>query len=267
MLGKLLKYDLKAGARLMPIAYAAVALLCLMSWILNLIDISPYKEFLSIILILISVAIVFASMIYSMVRYYRGVYGAEGYLTQTLPVKHSSIVISKVISAFIFYVISFAVAFGGVYAGIYFLGYDLLDLFRDMSGNGLTPLVWYVAVSLIISFVVFISETFFSITLAQIRPFMKNNIIFAVLFYFGLNFIVPVLEFAGILFIPLGIKIGENGASFTTEMMVRSLDFSNSAITQIGIVLGAGSYIIDIAAGVCLLVLTAWLMRTKTSVK
>ena len=47
-------------------------------------------------------------------RFYRTVYGDEGYLTHTLPVKSRDIIISKTVSAFLWIVLSAVVAFASV---------------------------------------------------------------------------------------------------------------------------------------------------------
>ena len=110
-----------------------------------------------------------------------------------------------------------------------------------------------------------------AVTLANTRPFIKNNILFAVVFFFAGNMLVSLLEMAGLFFIPLGLRFSEQGAALTFETTLSSLMEAGmgtngmEAITAVSF--GMGSILVDAAVAVGFLFLAKWIMTRKASVK
>ncbi|NLN81010.1 MAG: hypothetical protein GX136_00445 [Clostridiales bacterium] len=272
MLAKLLKYDLKAGARMIPVAYLAIAASYLLGLLAKSLKIDQLLGTASVLLILGAIASVLVTFIFIILRFHKGVFGAEGYLTQTLPVGKGQIIASKAISAYIWTVLSILVAILAV-LGLFQL-LDMKDIGKYIEllfGSSFTPFVVFVTVTGFIQILAYIGELYFAIALANTRLFIRNNIALSVVFFFAANFVVGLLEIVAMLFIPLGVRISDTGASFTTEIMAGSLSnidlLASSQPPLSEIPLGIGSGFADLAAGIVLLLLARWLMAHKTSVK
>ncbi len=125
MLGKLLKYEFKATARLFLPLYLALLAFALINRF-----ISPFKVFepstalldLQMLISLLSIFIYFAlivgviamTVIIMIRRFYTSLLGDEGYLMFTLPVKPWQHIVSKLITAMAWTTLSFLVTVGSI---------------------------------------------------------------------------------------------------------------------------------------------------------
>ena len=113
MLGKVLKYDLKALCRYLVPLYAVIFGLGIMTKLLSFFE---KVSIINIILGLMIVALIFAvtfsfvlTGIFNIKHYLDNLFKDEGYLTHTLPVKRGTLLLSKVLASFITIVITFLV--------------------------------------------------------------------------------------------------------------------------------------------------------------
>lgn len=272
MLIKLLKYDMKAGARMIPVIYAVIAGLYLTGLMAKALDIGQIKATTSVLLVIGGIAAVILTFVYVVLRFYKGLFGAEGYLWQTLPVGKGSHIISKMIAAYVWMVLSITVAVLSVLGVLYLNNaQDLGKWISTLFGSKFTPLVVFTVVTGGAQLLAFIGEIYFAITLSNTKPFIRNNILFSVLFFFAVNFVVGSLELLAMMFIPFGINITESGVEWTTEIMAKSLmfnmDFTGTSSIVGNMSFGATSGLADLLAGIALLLAARWLMEHKTSVK
>ena len=114
MLGKLLKYDLKANWIYFLIMYGIVigysvlfALFLRMSGNDIRVQLTMVTVVAAYVFLLMAVSIMTTVLI--VVRFYKNMFGAEGYLTHTLPVSPAMHLSSKVLSAVIWNVLTFGV--------------------------------------------------------------------------------------------------------------------------------------------------------------
>ncbi|HHV50803.1 MAG TPA: hypothetical protein GXX54_03765 [Clostridiales bacterium] len=274
MLGKLLKYEMKAGARMIPISYLATAAVFLVGLIARSLKIHQVTTATTILLFFAGIPCIIITLIYVIMRFHKGMFGNEGYLTQTLPVGKGQLLLSKLISSYIWMVASAAV-FVAAWAGAMVVSNNLNimpDIIDFVFGNSFAPLVIFIVVSSAVQLFAFLGELYFAISLANTRQFLKNNVVFSVVFFFVTNFAVSLLELAAMLLIPLGIKFTETGVVWTTKTMLGDLIFNMEAFTGnqpllSGISIGVGSCFADLAAGIGLLLAAVWLLNHKTSVK
>ena len=115
MLGKLIKYDMKYMARVLPWLYlGAFAMSLLISLLFVLSAQSSYDALLvTLALVMLPFALMIGALsvcgtVFMMIRIYKNMFSDEGYLTFTLPVKTHKIVWSKLITGAIWN------AFGGI---------------------------------------------------------------------------------------------------------------------------------------------------------
>ena len=274
MLAKLLKYDISAGARKVPISYIAIAALFLIGLVARFLENPQIVAAACFLLFLAGLAAVLLAFVFTVVRYHKGLFGNEGYLTQTLPVGKGKLVLSKLISAYLWTIFS-TIAMAAAWAGALVIinDFDLIKEIVDfLFGSTFTPLVIFALVSSAVQLFAVIGEVYFAITLANTRPFINNNILFSVVFFFVINMAVGILEIIAMLLIPLGLKFTETGVVWATETMLGSMMLNMEALGSSqpllsGISIGVGSCFADLAAGIGLLLAARWLLTHKTSVK
>lgn len=272
MLGKLLKYDFKYSARMLPVVYLAVAVAYLFGLLAKALNIAPLRISMSLLLVVGGVAGIIITFLTVILRYFKGLFGAEGYLSQTLPVSKGCLIASKVITAYIWMIISAAVAVLAFLAMFHLNDVEQLnELFDYLKSGNFTPMVIYLLLAGCVQLLAFLGELYFAITLANTRLFLKNNIVFSVVFYFASNMLVGLIEIPVMLFVPLGIKMSAAGAVWTTESMFQSIGFNLSTMqaqpSGIDQAIGMGNIFVEAAAGIVFLLLARWLMEHKTSVK
>lgn len=128
MLGKLTKHELIASGRMIVPLYLALIFATLIGklfiWLsskevfLESVSASfsrivgAVSSLLTILCIFLIFAIIVATIIFIIIRFYKNYFTDEGYLMLTLPVRTSSLVLSKLFSAVLWSIVSFAVAIG-----------------------------------------------------------------------------------------------------------------------------------------------------------
>ena len=115
MLGKLMKYDMKYMARILPWLYLGgigfSALVTTFILVINNGTVLFLGAYAAYFLFLIAVeGIAVCSSIFKMVRIYRNMFSDEGYLTFTLPVKNGDVLNSKILTGAIWTFLSGIVA-------------------------------------------------------------------------------------------------------------------------------------------------------------
>lgn len=113
MLGKLIKYEFKACSRyFLPIYIAILAIFTLNGFTLQNFgneDNNIFSVIMFVLLISIISIFIFLSLYVTVKRFANSIFGSEGYLTNTLPVKPTEIVFSKAFTMLLYSIISVVV--------------------------------------------------------------------------------------------------------------------------------------------------------------
>lgn len=116
MLGKLLKYEIKATGRIFVPIYLALILLAGINRIFVAFRFFPHNQtlslisgFVSLLYILFICGMFVLTFVVMIQRFYKNLLGDEGYLMFTLPVKPSALILSKMLVSFVWIVVSMAV--------------------------------------------------------------------------------------------------------------------------------------------------------------
>ncbi|KAB1440584.1 hypothetical protein [Candidatus Galacturonibacter soehngenii] len=111
MLSKLIKHEFNATSKTLGILHIALFITTIMGIIAINLSKNDNYEYISsltlIIYVLILIAVAVAVLIYLVVRFYRNLFTDEGYLMNTLPVKPSYLIFSKLIVSFVWSIINF----------------------------------------------------------------------------------------------------------------------------------------------------------------
>lgn len=199
MTGKLIKHELKAGAVRMSNIYLAAFIAC-GAMLVSAFFKSGFMRFITSALVIgvaaVAVVVTFASVVFGANK---SLFGREGYLTQTLPVRTSSLIFAKWFASSIWVVISYAlalVAFMGVF--VYWTTenqegaqvYEMIYSFLQGFGVGAESIYQkYLSISAVIGLFnacIFVMFVIFAITLSNISPFHKLGT-FGVIIYLALT--------------------------------------------------------------------------------
>lgn len=200
MFGKLLKHEFIATGRIMAIVYGIIAVLS--AYILGSfylgdasIDDGALLPSLSLILLFfVAMANVVLTIIVIMSNFQKSLYGEQGYLTFTLPVKSVSLLSAKILVSTFWYI---AASLTVVVASFLFLGaveqdlgeegVTLIEMLLGLYDENMSiaVLIFQVAMVFVDFFfaaLMFTLEVCFAITLSNTRLFQKHHVIFTLVF-------------------------------------------------------------------------------------
>ncbi len=208
MLGKLLKYDLKANRNVFLLIYAVLLAtavgtrISFIDWISRFDEVSMIVSIVGTVLMLTYVIALIAMNVICIVlivrRFYTHLFGSEGYLTFTLPVSVKQHFFSKVISAVIIYLASVLVQ--GLSLLILSVGTieaeavdEMLHIF-GLIFSGLIPVRDLILQGIlnVISMLSSLLMIYFAICVGQMVN--RHRVISAIVIYFGLNSLLNVIN-------------------------------------------------------------------------
>lgn len=198
MLGKVLKYDLKSVCRYLIPLYMVLLGLGLMIRILGFFEnnaiINIILGIMIVALVLISAFSFVLNAIFVIKYFLDNLYKDEGYLTHTLPVKKGVLLSSKVltalitaISTFIFLILSLLLAF--YQKGLFD---EIIKVFlENVGGSKLYEFFIFLGVYSLVGYLTTILMVFAAISIGYSKSSNKlvNSVVWALIFYFGMEFL------------------------------------------------------------------------------
>ncbi len=273
MLGKLIKNEFRQTSKSLIAVYAAAGisiLIMLLSYVTNVTWIGVTGSFA---LVVIGVAAIAMTFIMVINNFARSLYGNQGYLSFTLPVKCSNLLFSKFIVSFVWIIVGYIVAFCTILIVVFYTrskSEGMLDTIFDMVNQlqviGDLPtaklVVEYMAimgVGSIITVVAFISFIYFAITLANTRKFQSKPLVFGIMFFFVVYFINKVVSTFLTYKAPLTIYVSGDSIKIGFEAMAQA----QGALLSYGM----GGKIFTAVFAAVLLFVTGWIMEKKVNIK
>ena len=212
MLNKLIKHEFKATWKYFLAINVAALILGLIAGLIGYNVAGNYDDLPTTVVVLLWLSLVgylFAlaaaailTTICNVVRYYRSLYTAQGYLTFTLPATTTEILSAKMIVAFIWQILmSICIVLSLMFLAGGFMIYglqnnpeDILEFFDDFF-SGFSDLMGIVGVAgviryifnMILSIMVSLMMYFFAISIGQL--WQKHKILGSVLAFFGIRFL------------------------------------------------------------------------------
>ncbi len=277
MMSKVLKHDFISTGRFMGVIYlivAAVSGVTLISHYAKSGEEMNIGEALSVaVLLIISMCLFILTVVVVMNDFQKTLYGEQGYLTFTLPVKSWKILFSKVFVSAVWFVVALAALLGSLWITLIVMKEEVLgenyDLIVGMLSQVSSVNLAGVAVSFLIrlllyfiQFAFFTITVFFTSTLANTRHFQKKSVLWTIVF-----------------FIPIAV-IATGIANFFNEHLVFSLFLVNGEMSlvtdnyQYQTLLSAGNSPVDIASifvylilGVGIFFATHYVMSKKINIR
>lgn len=202
MMGKLLKYDFKAGIRIFGFIWLGIVLMTGVTCGIFAITSEGNTAMLTMgiftvlpLYLLIMGSLVFP-FVYASTRFYKGLLGQEGYLMFTLPTEPWKLLTSKLLTAILFVLGTIAVAVGAMIAsiatmatatgatGVSIDGILGMDLFSD--GEVILAILHYCFAGIRL-----ILQIYLALCLGHLCR--GKRLLFAVLFFFALNTATNIL--------------------------------------------------------------------------
>lgn len=235
MLGKLIKYDLKAAAKLFILLHSIYLLICIAVRLLymNKLDFTEVTEPLlfslillfSLMTLLISALSIFTSLQVAF-RFYRNLFSKEGYLSWTLPVSGPQQLWAKIISGYVIMAADIII----ISAGILLLvtGSNVTEAYNMIAdeitaefGYSLETMLLFLFVVSLISGISSVIMIYFAIVTGQLFP--SHRVLGAIAVYFITSFIIQIISV--VIMLPFGYFPGYTSASLSgramTDYMVR----------------------------------------------
>lgn len=273
MLGKLIKNEFKSSAHSVMNIYIAAAVALAAMLLSYAVKVTWVGVIGSIALIIIGLICVVITLVAVVTNFNRTLYGAEGYLSYTLPVKSSALLASKAIVSFIwvllsyiFMIATFFIVFAYVQSSIGEEVGSMMDMMMATVGlpsmQAIGKALAVTAVGMFIQIAVFVSAVFFAVTVANIRPFQRFGIFTALAVFFLIYIVMQVLLYVATTYVPLTVVIDTAGKivfSFSTSMAAKG--------AQEGMVIGIAGFVIELLIASGLFVGTNALMKTKINLK
>ena len=274
MLSKLLKNEFIATGRIMGALYAVVAIIS--AYVLGSYyftkDTASTGQILGVtVLLLITASSFLLTTVVMIVNFQKTLYGDQGYLSFTLPVKGSSLLTSKVLVSTLWYIIAFACFMGSAALTAFIVKEDVIgdesyDMIQSllpmfMGGRSITTIVWVVVLSVIgyfVRFAVITVELYFAISLANTRHFQRKTVLWIIIFSLATIGIVESISGQIANRIDFGIGVSGNQLSIVTDL---------STLTSGMSFINLMSIIIPLVFGVIFYFLTYYVMNKKVNIK
>ena len=264
MLRKLMKYELKATARLMIPLYIAVLALALALRLLavwsnavsyeGILAVDPVEVLLVVVTVAFFLAVVgtpIAAVVLTIVRFKTNLLSDEGYVMFSLPVSTHKLVWSKLLTSAVWFIGAGLVDLAGVLilAADQAMFSGLLkgigDLFSDLTAyyaaNGALVIVELILAALVLCFNVCLE---FYCPMAIGHSFARHKVLLSVVFYFVLE---AVRQTLGVILVTLGLPFLED-----LDSLLSTLDPAVSVhgtlwgIILVGVIYGGLLYAITI---------------------
>lgn len=190
---KLLKNDFISTGRIMGVIYLIVIGVSTVTLLTKSAGRGVVSAIGMLILIAIALVLTILTTVFVLIDFQKTLYGDQGYLTFTLPVKSWKILASKVIVSGAWYLIDLA-AIVGIFIVIaestkelmgdnYDEASDLIQLFFGNDIESLAAMI-FLKVILVYAFIVFFTNVvFFTNTLSNTKYLQKHSILYTLLFF------------------------------------------------------------------------------------
>lgn len=219
MLGKIIKHEFKATYGVYILMFVALFAVTCAEKVTQYIDMDfalwdVFKILLTIVFVLFVIFMAFASQIVSVVRFYKSMTKDQAYLTHTIPVKESTIIWGKAITAFVWIILSFIAS--GIAAIIFLFDSKMLDYVSegfDMIADAINKepvvILWAVLVFVLVIISVFAGLFQFYAAIGMGQMFASHKVAGAVLFYFIIYYAFNFVTMTCIFIVPEFVRIGD----------------------------------------------------------
>lgn len=211
MLGKLMKYEFKACGRIFFPLYIGILFLAAVNGVSIGSSIKDQDGFildpntlntqgiLTLVMVALFVALFVITIVLTIQRFNKSLLEDEGYLMFTLPVKTSSLVLSKLLVALIYAIISAVVALlSFLIIGAIGGNVNIVEFFKFLSQESMfgenIDFIIYMNLWFLLSYIIFVLSIYLSLSIGQLPQFSKYKMPAGVVLFFIINLIISKIE-------------------------------------------------------------------------
>lgn len=268
MLGKLLKYELKATSRVFIPLYIAILVVSIVNGLSLNLEIFNIQGLATIILMCLFISLFVITIVVTIQRFNKNLLKDEGYLMFTLPVSSKHLVLSKYLTSLIWTFLSFVVAFLSFTIIFMIPTYKYFDfsyfinefnlLFSNMLNLNILGQFLKIILLMIISYTIFIFNVYLALSVGQLPIFNRFR---------------NVSSFIGFLVINLLISYAQNIVSLfvnDASVNIEAIDNINYAINSVTSIVSKGLNIAIVINLIIILVLffaTTYILDKKLNLE
>ena len=267
MLGKLLKYELKATSRVFIPLYIAILVVSIVNGLSLNLEILNIQGLATIVLMCLFISLFVITIVVTIQRFNKNLLKDEGYLMFTLPVSSKHLILSKYLTSLIWTFLSFVVAFLSFTIIFMIPTYKYFDfsyfinefnlLFSNISnilGTTILSEFFKIVLLIIISYTIFIFNVYLSLSIGQLPIFNRFR---------------NVSSFIGFLVINLLISYVQNIVD-NAFVNIEAIDNVNYSIDSISSIVSKGlnvAIIINIIIILVLFFATSYILNKKLNLE
>ena len=268
MLGKLLKYELKATSRVFVPLYIAILVVSIVNGLSLNLEILNIQGLATIVLMCLFISLFVITIVVTIQRFNKNLLKDEGYLMFTLPVSSKHLVLSKYLTSLIWTFLSFVVAFLSFTIIFMIPTYKYFDfsyfinefnlLFSNMLNLNILGQFIKIILLMIISYTIFIFNVYLALSVGQLPIFNRFR---------------NVSSFIGFLVINLLISYAQNIVSLfvnDASVNIEAIDNINYAISSVTSIVSKGLNIAIVINLIIILVLffaTTYILDKKLNLE
>ena len=268
MLGKLLKYELKATSRVFIPLYIAILVVSIVNGLSLNLEILNIQGLATIVLMCLFISLFVITIVVTIQRFNKNLLKDEGYLMFTLPVSSKHLVLSKYLTSLIWTFLSFVVAFLSFTIIFMIPTYKYFDfsyfinefnlLFSNMLNLNILGQFIKIILLMIISYTIFIFNVYLALSVGQLPVFNRFR---------------NVSSFIGFLVINLLISYAQNIVSLfvnDASVNIEAIDNINYAINSVTSIVSKGLNIAIVINLIIILVLffeTTYILDKKLNLE
>ena len=268
MLGKLLKYELKATSRVFIPLYIAILIVSIVNGLSLNLEILNIQGLATIVLMCLFISLFVITIVVTIQRFNKNLLKDEGYLMFTLPVSSKHLVLSKYLTSLIWTFLSFIVAFLSFTIIFMIPTYKYFDfsyfinefnlLFSNMLNLNILGQFIKIILLMIISYTIFIFNVYLALSVGQLPIFNRFR---------------NVSSFIGFLVINLLISYAQNIVSLfvnDASVNIEAIDNINYAINSVTSIVSKGLNIAIVINLIIILVLffaTTYILDKKLNLE
>ena len=264
MLGKLLKYELKATSRVFIPLYIAILVVSIVNGLSLNLEILNIQGLATIVLMCLFISLFVITIVVTIQRFNKNLLKDEGYLMFTLPVSSKHLILSKYLTSLIWTFLSFVVAFLSFTIIFMIPTYKYFDfsyfinefnlLFSNMLNLNILGQFLKIILLMIISYTIFIFNVYLALSVGQLPIFNRFR---------------NVSSFIGFLVINLLISYVQNIVD-NASVNIEAIDNINYAISSVTSIVSKGLNIAIVINLIIILVLffaTTYILDKKLNLE
>ena len=268
MLGKLLKYELKATSRVFIPLYIAILVVSIVNGLSLNLEILNIQGLATIVLMCLFISLFVITIVVTIQRFNKNLLKDEGYLMFTLPVSSKYLVLSKYLTSLIWTFLSFVVAFLSFTIIFMIPTYKYFDfsyfinefnlLFSNMLNLNILGQFLKIILLMIISYTIFIFNVYLALSVGQLPIFNRFRNVSSFIGFLVINLIISYAQNIVSLFV--------NDASVNIE----AIDNINYAINSVTSIVSKGLNIAIVINIIIILVLffaTTYILDKKLNLE